>query len=131
MCSARKNQWQALTAHQSEREVVGYELQEYIFTLATEENRKIFDEGMIKDRVENLNISVYLTISIKCDSRQNATRIMERKTLIPRDQLYLLNEGKVLSDKKTVEEINIKAGATIEMSLRIMGGMKKQKLKRT
>ena len=121
-----------MTAHQSKRDEDGYEFQEYIFTIATEENCKIFGGGMIKDRVENPYMTVYVrtnsgkTISIKCDSRQNATRIMEmveRKTLIPRDQLYLVNQGKVLKDKKTTEESNIEAGATTEMFLRIMGGM--------
>ena len=71
------------------------------------------------------------TISIECDRRQNATRKMEtveRKTLIPRDQLYLVNQGKVLKDKNTIEESNIEAGATIEMSLRTVGGMKKEEL---
>ena len=74
------------------------------------------------------------TISIKCDRRQNATRIMEivqRKTLIPRDQLYLVNQGKVFNDKKTKEESNIEGGATIEMFLRIMGVMKKEELMET
>ena len=52
--------------------------------------------------------------------------MVERKTLILRDQLYLVNQGKVLKDKKTKEESNIEAGATIEMSLRIMGGMKEE-----
>ena len=131
LCSERKNQWQALTVHQSKREEVGCEFQEYMLTLATEENRKIFDDGMIKDRVEYLNMSVYVrtvnekTISIKCDRGQNATRIMEiveRKTLIPRDQLYLANQGKMLNDKKTMEESNIETGATIEMSLITLGG---------
>ena len=55
--------------------------------------------------------------------------IVERKTLIPRDQLYLANQGKVLNDKKTVAESNIPAGATSEMSLRIMGGMKEDVMK--
>ena len=49
----RRNQWQALTAHQSKRDEDGYELQEHIFTIATKENCKIFGGGMIKDRVEN------------------------------------------------------------------------------
>ena len=53
--------------------------------------------------------------------------MVESKTLVPRDQLYLVNQGKVLKDKKTGEESNIEAGATIEMFLRIMGGMKKRR----
>ena len=57
--------------------------------------------------------------------------IVARKTSIPRDQLYLVNQGKVLNDKKTIEESNIEAGATIEMSLRTMGGMEKEELMET
>ena len=68
-------QWQALTAHQSKRNEDGYEFQEDIFTIAIEENCKIFAGGMIKDLVENPNVTVYArtnsgkTISIKCDRR--------------------------------------------------------------
>ena len=45
--------------------------------------------------------------------------------------MYFLNQGKVLNDKKTIEESNTEAGATIEMSLRIMGGMEKEELMET
>ena len=57
--------------------------------------------------------------------------IVDRKTLIPRDKLYLVNQGKVLNHTKTIEESNIEAEATIEMSQRIMGGMKKEELMET
>ena len=40
------------------------------------------------------------------------------KTSIPRSITYLVHQGKVLNDKKTAEENNIGAEATIEMSLR-------------
>ena len=46
------------------------------------------------------------------------------KTSIPRDITYLVHQGKVLNDKKATEENNIEAEATIEMSLRLLGGMK-------
>ena len=52
--------------------------------------------------------------------------IVERKTLILRDQLYRVNQGKVLKDKKTMEKTNIGAEGTIDMCLRIMGGMRKE-----
>ena len=52
--------------------------------------------------------------------------IVERMTSIPRDQMYLMNLGNVLNDKNTTEESNIEARATIDMSLRIMGGWKKK-----
>ena len=38
---------------------------------------------------------------------------------------YLLHKGKVMSEKKTIKENNIEAEATLEMSLRLLGGMKK------
>ena len=134
-CRARKNQWQALTAHQFKKEV-GYEFQEYIFTLATEEKCKILE----KNRVEKPDMTVCVktirgkTTSVKCERRQNTTRIMEiveRKTSIPRGQLFVATQGKVLKDKKTIEESSIEAGATIEMSLRTMGGVEKEELMET
>ena len=97
-------QCQALTAHQSHKE---YEFQDYIFALVTEENYKILEEGKIKNRVEKPDMTVCVktirgkTISVKCDRRQNAKRIMEtveRKASIPRDQMYSVNQGKVLND---------------------------------
>ena len=80
-----------------------YEFQDYILALATEENCKVLAEGMIKDRVKKPDMSVYVrtisgkTISVTCDRRQNAKRIMEiveRKTSIPRDQMYFVNKEK-------------------------------------
>ena len=82
-------QWQALTAHQSIKE---YEFQDYIFEL---------QEGMIENRVEKPDMTENVktisgkTISVKCDRRQCAKRLMEiveRKTSIPRDQLYFVNQ---------------------------------------
>ena len=40
--------------------------------------------------------------------------------------MHLVSEGKVLNYKKTMEENNIEAGTTIEMSLRIVGEMEKE-----
>ena len=146
--------WQALTAHQSIKEyefkdytfasatdandmtIIGgmTEFLEYIFTLNIEENGKISNEGMNKNRTQYTNMTVYVrtingkTISIKCDRQQKAARLLEiaeRKTSIPRGMMYLVNQGKVLNDRK-IKENNNEAGTTIEMSLRIMGGMKKE-----
>ena len=111
LCRSWKSKWQAqrkqkhvtqenhTTAHQSKKEYRGYEfdklqqLQEYIFKLTNEENGKIFDRGMNKDRDVNVSMAVYVrTISgAKCDRRRNTARIMdavERKTLIPRETSY-------------------------------------------
>ena len=74
------------------------------------------------------------TISIKCDRQQkiaNMLDILERKTSIPRGMMYLVSQGKVLNDKKTIEESNIEASTTIEMSLRKTGGMEKEELTET
>ena len=45
------------------------------------------------------------------------------RTATPRGITYLTHRGKVLNDKKTIEESNIEAETTIEMSLRLLGGM--------
>ena len=112
------------------------EFLEYIFTLNIEENCKISNEGMNKNRTEYTSMTVYVrtingkTISIKCERQQKAGRLLgiaERKTSIPRGMTYFANQGKVLYDRKIIEENNIGAEATIEMSLRIMGGMKKRR----
>ena len=93
MYRTRMNQWQAVTAHQSKRDEDGYDLQENIVTIVTEENCKIFGGGTIKDRVQNPNMTVYVrinngkTISIKCDRGQCATRIMETVERWPRETL--------------------------------------------
>ena len=49
------------------------------------------------------------------------------RTAILRSFTYLTYQGKVLNDKKTIEECNIEAETTIAMSLRIFGGMEKVK----
>ena len=48
---------------------------------------------------------------------------VERRSLIPRSMIRLVHRGKMLSEKKTMKENNIEAEATIEMSLRLLGGM--------
>ena len=66
------------------------------------------------------------TISIKCEGKMTAAVIsdeVERRSSIPRDMTYLVHKGKVMSGKKTIEENNIEAKATLEMSLRLLGGM--------
>ena len=132
-----KNEWSNGTERQlispKEKKLVP-EFQVYIFMLATEENDKIFGGGMAKDRDVNSYMTIYVriisgkTLSIKCDRRQTIARILddvERKTTIQQHVFYLANQGKALSDKKTIEESNIEAGTTIEMSMRLQGGMKK------
>ena len=58
------------------------EFMEYIFKLNTEEDCKIFNEGMNKNRTDYSNMTVYVrttngkTISIKCDRQRKAARIL-------------------------------------------------------
>ena len=68
------------------------------------------------------------TISIKCDRNMTAAVIsdeVEGRSSIPRDMIYLVHKRKKMSEKKTIKESNIEAEATIEMSLRLLGGMEK------
>ena len=84
-----------------------------------------------------MNMTVYVrtingkTISIKYDRQQKAATILEtveRKTLITRDVMYLVNQGKMLNDKKTIEEHNIGTETTNEMFVRVLGGMEKRRI---
>ena len=43
---------------------------------------------------------------------------------------YLVHQGKVMNEKRTMEENNIRAETTIEMSLRMLGGMDESGMKR-
>ena len=47
------------------------------------------------------------TISIECDKRQSTTRIkdeIERRTKIPKALQHIVNQGKTLSEEKTIDE---------------------------
>ena len=83
----------------------------------------------LEDEIEKNKITIYVstssgkTISIKCDKKQKTTIIsdeVERRSLIPRDMTYFVYQGKVMKEKKIIEENN-----TLEMSLRLLGGMEK------
>ena len=67
------------------------------------------------------------TISTRHHRNMTAAVILdevERRSLIPRDMIRLVHKGKMISEKKTMKENNIEAKATIEMSLRLLGGWK-------
>ena len=71
------------------------------------------------------------TISIKCDKEQKAATIMEkleRISSIPPGMMYLVHQGKAMNEKTTMEENNFGTETTIEMSLRLLGGMEKSEL---
>ena len=88
---------------------------------------------MIKDRVENLDVSVYArTVSGKTiNVKRQKTKCNSNKRSSGKKDIDPKRLGKVLNDKKTKEESIIEAGATIETSLRIMGGMEKEELMET
>ena len=86
------------------------------------------------DMLEDNYMTVYVetiyekTISIKCDRNMTAAVMsdeVERRSSIPRDMTYLVHKGKMMSEKKTIKENNVEAEATIEMSLRFLGGIEK------
>ena len=107
--------------------------------LNIEENCKISNEGMNKNRTEYSNMTVYMrkingnAISVKCDRQKAAIilEIVERKTSTPPGMMYFVNQGKVLNDKRTIEANNTEAGTTIEMPLRKMRGMEREELMAT
>ena len=71
------------------------------------------------------------TTSIRCDRRQSTTRIkdeLERKTKVPKALQHLSNQGKTLSERKTIQESNILNEATLEMTLGLQGGMKEDEM---
>ena len=88
--------------------------------------------GIEYNTEENDDTTVYVkmingkTISIRYRRNMTAAVIsdeFERRSLIPRDMTRLVHKGKMLSEKKMMKENNIEAKATIEMSLRLLGGM--------
>ena len=91
-------------------------MNEYIFEFATEvneetanENDDVLEENYMTKKVKMIN---GMTISIKCEGKQTAAIIsdeVERRSLIPRGMTFH----------------NIEAEATLEMSLRLLGGVEK------
>ena len=131
LISFRSCVWQDQATHQSMRK---YEFDDYIFALTTEMNGKTTTELELEDEAEEDSMTVYLktisgkTISIKCDKKQKADTVSENgmNTSIPRGITHFAHQGEVQNDKKTLEENNIGAEATIEMSLpRLSGEMEK------
>ena len=73
-----------------------------------------------------VNMSYGKTIRRKYNRNWTAAVILdevERRSSIPRDMIRLVHKGKMLSEKETMKEHNIEAETTIEMPLRLLGGM--------
>ena len=84
------------------------------------------------DTPEEFNEAIYVktingkTISTRYYKNMTAAVILEeveRRTLVPRDMIRLVHKGKMISGKKSMKEHKIEAKETIEMSLRLSGGM--------
>ena len=89
----------------------------------TEVNDDVLEENYMTVYVKTINRK---TISIRYYENMTAAVILEeveRRTMIPRDMIRLIHKGKAINGKKSMKENNIKAKETIEMSLRLLGGM--------
>ena len=122
-----QSEWQSQKAHQS---IKSYEFDYCIFTCSNEFAGKTIVEPEGENEKINFTKKVRTssgkTISIKCDKKRKAMSILdevERRSAIPRSMTYLVHHGKVLNEKRTIEENNIGRETTNEMSLRLLGGM--------
>ena len=96
-------------------------------------NEKTTTELELEDESEEDSMTVYLKTISGRQSVSNVTKsrkqIQSRKigmnTSIPRGITHFAHQGEVQNDKKTLEENNIGADATIETSPRLSGGMEK------
>ena len=52
----------------------------------------------------------------------------ERKTKIPQDILYIVNEGKAPSEKQTIVDCNVRGEPTIKVSLKLKGVTKDEEM---
>ena len=64
-------------------------------------------------------------LSLDLDPKQKVIEIKETlqtKEGIPKEQIRLINGGKVMNDDMTIEESNIAPGGTLMMALHLKGG---------
>ena len=74
------------------------------------------------------------TISIKYDRKQKAATIsdeVERRSSNSRDMTYHAHQGQVMNEKSIIEENDMEAETTIEVSLRLLEGMDESDMKDT
>ena len=113
------DKWQIPIAQQSHGKFVGIEYNNEF----EKENDDTLEENYMTVYVK---MSYGKTISRKYNRNWTAAVILdevERRSSIPRDMIRLVHKGKMLSEKETMKEHNIEAETTIEMSLRLLGGM--------
>ena len=118
-----------------QREAQAYVLEDAVFT---DENGSELTEGMHKYPEDGMyEKTIYVktwtgrTITAEF-SPGNVTeclkRKIEEKTGIPVELQKLVAGGKVLKDKTTLKEYGLSGGETIEMTGKLLGGMKKKSL---
>ena len=127
--------WRNQAAHQSKK---NYECDDNtfefenddIFVFANEvneetanENDDVPEENYMTVHVKTINGK---TISIKCDKEQKAATASDE---VGRRSSHLVRQGKVMNEKKTMEENDVGAETTIEVSLRLLGGMDESDMK--
>ena len=81
------------------------------------------EENYSKIYVKTINKK---TISICYYDSMKAAVILEeveRRTAIPRDMTRLTHKGKDINEKKSMKDNNIDTNETIEMSMRLLGGI--------
>ena len=113
------DKWQISIAKQSHGKFVGIEYNNAF----EKENDDMLEENYMTVYVK---MSYGKTISRKYNRNWTAAVIfdeVERRSSIRRDMIRLVHKGKMLSEKETMKEHNIEAETTIEMSLRLLGGM--------
>ena len=108
--NASQDVWQNQTAHQS---IELFEFDLHIFAPTTEVTGKTIVEP--EGEIEGISMTIYVrtssgkTISMKCTRKQKVATIsdeVERRSSIPRGMMHLVHHGKVLNEKKTIEENN-------------------------
>ena len=131
------HKWQIRKAHQSNENFMSGDYttefkNDHIFEFVNEENEE--NSKVNDDLPEETYMTIYVktingkTFSLKCEGKMTAAVIseeVERRSLIPRDMTHLVHRGNQMSEKKTIKQNNIEAEATLEMSLRLLGGMEK------
>ena len=103
-----------------------------LFEFVNEENEENSKKN--DDLPEETYMTIYVKtvngkiISIRYEGMMTTSVIseeVERISSIPRDMTYLVDRGKLMSENKTIKENYIGTEVTLEMSLRLLGGMEK------
>ena len=100
-----------------------------------------FNEGQYNDLIDGrYEKTIYVktwggrTVSLVTDLDHavgTLKRQLEAKTGIPKNHQYLMSRGKVLKDSGTLKEYGLSGGETVEMTAKLLGGMKHKSLSPT